>query len=101
MSRLPLGFVLAFLGELLRLRSGSMIADDNGTRGGGGGEVGKTMGSAYLTTTVMRKNTTMTTNTTTQRMGRGHAGERTMGGHLTTSVATLSSHPLGAWGGGL
>jgi hypothetical protein len=101
MSRLPLGFALVFLGKLSRLRSGSTIADDDGTRGGEGGELGNTTGSAFSTTTATTKNTTMTTNTASQRMGRGRAGERTTGGHPTTTVATSSSHPLGAWGGGL
>jgi hypothetical protein len=40
MSRLLLGFVLAFLGALLRLLSTSTIADDNRMRGGGGGRGG-------------------------------------------------------------
>ena len=39
--------------------------------------------------------------TTTQRMGRGRVGERTMGANPTTTVAMLSvGRPSGMWGGG-
>jgi hypothetical protein len=81
MSRLLLGFTLAFLGMLSRLLLGSMISDNNGMGGGGGGwGGGNTTGSACLTMTKTMINTTTTTNTTTRRMGRGHDGEQTTGG---------------------
>jgi hypothetical protein len=53
-----------------------LIADNEGTGRGGGGRGGIRcgMGSACLMMT------TTTTNTATQRMGRGHMGERRMGG---------------------
>jgi hypothetical protein len=66
-----------------------------------GGEVGNTRGSACSTMTATTTNTTMEMNTTMRRMGRGHAGERTMGGNLTTMVATSSAgRSSAAWGRG-
>ncbi len=101
MSRLPLGFALAVLRTLSRLLSVSTITDEDGMCGGGGGEVGNTTGSACSMMTARTRNTTTTTNTTTRRMGRIPAGERMMGGNLTSTVATSSAgRPSGAWGGG-
>jgi hypothetical protein len=68
---------------------------------GEGGEVGNKRGSACSTMTAMKTNTTTTSNTTTRRMGRDCAGERTMGGNPTMTVATSSAgRPLAAWGRG-
>ncbi len=81
MSRLPLGFVLAF---------------DCG-REGEGGEVGNTRGGACSRTTATKTNTTTTTNTTTRRMGRVRAEERMTGGNPTKTVVTSSaSNPSAA-----
>ncbi len=61
------------------------IADDDGTGGS--------------TTTTTTTNTMTTTNTTARRMGRGRAGERTMGENPITTVTTSSaSRPSAAWG---
>ncbi len=67
MSRLPLGFVLAYLRKLSRLQSGSTIVN-NDRMGGGGGEGGNAIWSACLMTTAMTTNMTLTTNMMTQRV---------------------------------
>jgi hypothetical protein len=98
--RLPLGFVLAFLRKLSRLRSGSTIVDNDGTGGGGGGG-GEYNGECLFDNDWTMTNKTTMMNTTTWRMGRGRAGEQTMGGNPTTMVTTSSVGCLsGAWGGG-
>ncbi len=79
------------------IRAGIRSRMMTGQEGEGGG--GNMMGSAFLMMTTTTMNTMTMTNTMARRMGRGRAGERTMGENLTTTVATSSTgHPLAAWG---
>jgi hypothetical protein len=83
-----------------------MIGDNDGTGGGGGGrggEAGNTMGIGECLFDDDRDDDEYNDDnkTTTQRMGRGCVGKRTMGWNPTTTVAMLSAGcSSGAWGGG-